>query len=284
MSTHIFRQIRGALQNLNPREVQQMADQPFTIGLLAEDEPGYHRMVQFLLPTGISEEKLRQASAHLLRIQTAADFEQCDLGLAEPHLEHPGRSFYGFDAAHPTAAVERCLEEREDLWIPLARHFLPFRGPVIERLIRKISRENALFALASALPNIVPSFIELPWAVGEFASDIAVLTMNQIRMAFLIAAASDAPVGFIDQRGQIASIITSAFGWRAIARELVSKVPFGCGLIPKGAIAFAGTYVVGLGLERYLRLGSGFTAQEKREEYQEALDRGRMVVRQIVGS
>jgi len=67
----------------------------------------------------------------------------------------------------------------------------------------------------------------------------------------LIAAASDKPVGYSVQKGEIASIVTGAFGWRALARELVGKVPFGVGLIPKGAIAFAGTYVAGLGLDHF---------------------------------
>ncbi|MBI3665740.1 MAG: hypothetical protein HY236_05850, partial [Acidobacteria bacterium] len=68
----------------------------------------------------------------------------------------------------------------------------------------------------------------------------------------------------------------------ALARELVSKVPFGGGLVPKGVIAFAGTYVVGLGLERYQRMGRGLTAEEKREQYSRAFERGRAIVEEIV--
>ena len=101
--------------------------------------------------------------------------------------------------------------------------------------------------------------------------------MNQVRMAFLIAAASDSPVGYREQKAEIASIITGAFGFRAIARELVGKIPFGGGLIPKAAVAFAGTYVVGLSLERYHRVGYGLTRQERRMEYEQALVHGRTV-------
>ncbi len=73
-------------------------------------------------------------------------------------------------------------------------------------MVKKVAKENALFSLATALPDIVP-FISLPWAVGEFASDTAFLTANQIRMAFLLAAANDRDVGYHEQRGEIASII-----------------------------------------------------------------------------
>ena len=89
------------------------------------------------------------------------------------------------------------------------------------------------------------------------------------------AAASDRPVGFLDQKRQIASIVAGAFGWRAMARELTGKIPFGGGLIPKAAIAYAGTYVVGLGLERFYRIGYGLTAAERKGVYQEALASGK---------
>ena len=89
---------------------------------------------------------------------------------------------------------------------------------------------------------MVPNFIELPWAIGEFASDTAFLTANQVRMAFQIAAACGKDVGLGKQKGAVLSIAAGAFGWRALARELVGKIPLGGGLIPKGAIAYAGTY------------------------------------------
>jgi hypothetical protein len=96
-------------------------------------------------------------------------------------------------------------------------------------------------------------------------------------MAFLIAAASDSSVGYREQKAEIASIVTGAFGFRAIARELVGKIPFGGGLIPKAAVAFAGSYVLGLSLERYHRVGYGLTRDERRREYEQALSRGRSV-------
>jgi len=149
---------------------------------------------------------------------------------------------------------------------------------VVERAIFKTSSENALFAVVTALPDVIPSLAELPWSIGEFASDTAFLTINQIRLAFLIAAASGQPVGYSRQRNEIATIVAGAFGWRALARELAGKIPFGCGLIPKGAIAFAGTFVVGMGLDRYHRTGSGFSRSEGREAYRVAYERGKSVV------
>lgn len=281
MSISVLREIRGGLRNLNPSEVRELAEQRFTIGLLAENESAFQHMTRFLAPPGISDQKARQAGRRALRIERTEDFARCDFGLCEAHLEHPSH-FYPFDSSEPGQTVSRFLDRREDLWIPVARHFGAFQDAVVERLIRKIARENALVAVAAAIPNVVPSLAELPWLLGDFASDTAFLTVNQIRLAFLIAAASDAPVGYLEQRGQIASIVTSAFGWRALARELVSKVPFGGGLVPKGLIAFAGTYAVGKGLERYQQVGRGLTAEEKRELYARGYERGRVIVEEIV--
>jgi uncharacterized protein (DUF697 family) len=148
---------------------------------------------------------------------------------------------------------------------------------VVERTIHAVARENALFAVATALPDVVPSLMELPWALGEFASDTVFLTGNQIRMAFLIAAACGKEVGFGEQRGAMLSIAAGAFGWRALARELVGKIPLGGGLIPKGAIAYAGTYAVGKSLEFYYRGNATFTREQRRAVYREALQRGRDV-------
>ena len=173
--------------------------------------------------------------------------------------------------------MARILARREQLSLPLARQFPPFRPPVARRLVHKVAKENALFSIVTALPDIVPSLLELPWAIGQFASDTAFLTMNQIRLAFLLAAASDREVGYREQRKEIASIIASAFGWRALARQLVGKIPLGGGLIPKAAIAYAGTYAVGSSIERLYRIGYGFTPEERREAYQEAFARGKSI-------
>jgi hypothetical protein len=97
-------------------------------------------------------------------------------------------------------------------------------------------------------------------------------------MAFLLAAANDRDIGYHEQRGEIASIIMGAFGWRALARELVGKIPWGGGLVPKAAIAYAGTRVVGMSLERYYRLGKSYTRAERRLAYEDALERGKHLV------
>jgi hypothetical protein len=275
MPAGVLKQIHGAIGNLDPREVRREADKPFCVGLLAGDEQGYARLAGFLLPDGMSDQKAEQAALRIVRVEVAADFERCDFGLVADSGPAPPH-FYKLEEA-----VTRVVECHEDLWVPVARCFPAFRNEVVGRLIAKVSRENALFSIVTSLPNLAP-FLGLAWAVGEFASDTAFLTINQIRLAFLIAASSDSPVGYREQKGQIASIVTSAFGWRAVAREMVSKIPMGGGVVPKAAVAYAGTWVVGTGLDRYQRLGRGLTAGEKQELYARALERGRQLVHEIL--
>jgi len=239
-------------------------------------------MVEFLLPSGKVSYRKRAEAVSLLHRATGADHgEGLDLVLTEQGFPFPAKSF-AFHADQPEETVKAILAAHEELHLPLARNFYPFRQPVVNQVIHTVSRDNALFALVTALPDVIPSLIELPWSVTEFASDTAFLTINQIRMAFLIAAASDKPVGYSLQKAEIAGIVTGAFGFRALARELAGKIPFGGGLIPKGAIAFAATYVEGLGLDRLHRLGYGLSSEERRNSYQAAFERGKGLVETVV--
>ena len=278
MASEIYAQIKSGFRNLSPAQVREMADRRLRIGLIASTSAGFAALKGLLAPP--SPEIPRVEIEHLVdSAEVAGGF---DLVLCESELLAPRRDAFRFDPADPERTVREIVERREDLRLALARNFRAFRRPVIGKIIRAISRENAIFCLLTALPDVVPSLIELPWAAGEFASDTAVLTMNQVRMAFLIAAASDQDVGYREQRAQIAGIVAGAFGWRALARELVGKVPFGGGLIPKAAISYAGTYTVGVGLERLYRIGYGLTREERRRIYEQALERGRAIVNSVV--
>jgi hypothetical protein len=274
MATEVFRQIRTAVHQLNPGAVREAAEQPLSIGLEAVSSETLAAMEDFLAPPGLSRRRRLQLFEGLHRIGDPGTPQSFDIVLSEEGLpEAPGA--FPFHAEDPKRTVRSILRERGDLRLPLASRFPPFRQPVIHGIIQDVAQENALFALFSALPDVLPNVFALGWAAAEFASDTAVLTVNQVRMAFLIAAASDRPVGFLDQKRQVASIVAGAFGWRALARELAGKIPFGGGLIPKAAISYAGTYVVGLSLERFYRIGYGMTAAEREGVYQEALANGR---------
>jgi hypothetical protein len=56
----------------------------------------------------------------------------------------------------------------------------------------------------------------------------------------------------------------------------------GGGLIPKAAVAFAGTYVVGMGLEKVNRTGAGLSKPERKDAYAMAFAKGKEVVAELV--
>jgi hypothetical protein len=274
-------QIKQAISHLNPKEVREMADRLATIELYASSVDAYRQMEEFFAPAETLSAAKRAQMSQLVR-RAGETAEPGLIRVYEAGLPHEAGGFT-FDRSNPKQIVTDILEHHPELSVSLARQIHPFRYPVTNEIIKRVSRENALFSVATAVPSIVP-LLSLPWAVGEFASDTAFLTGNQIRMAFLLAAASDRTVGYREQRAEIGSLFAGAFGWRALARELAGKIPMGGGLIPKAAISFAATYVIGLSLERYYRLGYGYTKEERRRVYEEAFERGKAVVQSIVQS
>ncbi len=275
MAVPILHQVKQALANLNPGEVRESALRPVHIGLAAASHESLAQMEALLVPPHLSARR-RLESLPLIHHLGSGASEHCDIEIYESSLLRPRHAF-SLDLESPEDCLRQILRQRDDLLLPLARQFYPFRKPAAHHVIRSIAKENALFCLATALPDVVPFLAWVPWAVGEFGSDAAFLTVNQIRMGFLLAALSDRTPGYREQRSEIASIIAGAFGWRALARELVGKIPFGGGLVPKAGIAWAGTFAVGLSLERLYRLGYGFTRQERRAVYEEAYDHGRQI-------
>jgi hypothetical protein len=279
MAFAVLRQIKGALSSLNPGAVREDADRVVRISLVAASPESLGRMETFFAPPHFSMERRAEAVRLLVRGPALG----CDLEVYDAALLRPSKGF-ALDLDAPDDCIRRILKKREDLMLPLARNLYPFRKPAAHKIIRAVARENAMFSLATAIPDIVPSLASIPWAVGEFSSDAAFLTMNQIRMAFQLAAVSDRPIGYREQKSEVASIIAGAFGWRALARELVGKVPFGGGLIPKAGIAYAATFAVGLSLERLYRLGYGFTRDERKAVYEEAFQHGKQIAGMLLDS
>jgi hypothetical protein len=273
--------IKKAINTLNPKQVRDMSERSLDIVLHASDQGSYEQMENFLLQD-LKPGRRRESAALLSRYSQSGSSPQHDLAIYDRFSTAPANALI-FDPDRPQKMVEKALSKQDDLAVALAKSFVPFRKPFVDRVIAKTCRENTLFSLATALPDIIPNVIELPWALAEFASDTAFLTMNQVRMAFLIAAASDREVGYMDQKSEIATVIGSAFGWRAIARQLVGKIPFGGGLIGKAAIAYAGTKVLGYSLDRFYSIGFTHSRAERDHMYADAYRQGRRVATKILG-
>ncbi len=272
--------IKKALTALNPNEIREQSERSVRVALHAADNEAYSRLENFFLED-LSPGRRRHSAALLTRAPLSAsaplpDLEVFDASAADGRMVVPAQALI-FHPDHPKQFIYKALSQHAKLGVPLAKSFVPFRRPFVERVIAKTCRENTLFSVATALPDIIPNIIELPWAVAEFASDTAFLTMNQVRMAFLLAAASDREVGYASQKSELAMVLGSAFGWRALAKQLVGKIPFGGGLIAKAAVAYAGTKVLGLSLDHYYSIGFTYTRDERDRLYADAFQQGKKV-------
>lgn len=273
MNLNLLKDIKNAYANLKPGGVRDLAEKSVSVGIITSTDEKADFIRSFL----------GQTESTVERVTESAPASNFDLLLVEPDFPKPAGAFE-FRFRNPDWTLDNILDAHQELEVALARNYPAFREKVVDRIINRTAQENALFSVVTALPNVIPSFLELPWAMGEFASDTAFLTMNQVRMAFLIAASNDHAIGYEQQKFELGTIVLGAFGWRALARELVGKIPLGGGLIPKAAIAYAGSYVVGKGLDKLHRTGSGFDKKERRALYDAAVEKGKRVVGQIVDS
>lgn len=175
--------------------------------------------------------------------------------------------------------AERLIEERPDLMLSMARRFPGLRPMVSQRIIKETAIANAEFAMLSALPGVIPIIGALlpPGAIA----DIIVLTKNQGMMLFKLAAIHDLPLDASSRSRDLAPLLANAFGWRAIARELVGGVPGGIGMVARGTIAYAGTVAVGKGVLKLYETGNQPTRAQINQFYREALASARGTIQGI---
>jgi uncharacterized protein (DUF697 family) len=189
----------------------------------------------------------------------------------------PGAAIYGIqDIGDWLRTAQRILDQRPDLALALARRFPGFRPEVSRRIVRDTALANAEFAMANALPGVFPALaLLLPTAsVG----DMLMLAKNQALMLFRLAAAHGHSLELRDRARDLGPLLGNAFGWRAVAREVVGVVPGGVGLIARGVIAYAGTVALGEALLRLYAMGQKPSRAQINRYYREALADAREAV------
>ncbi len=156
-----------------------------------------------------------------------------------------------------------------DLHMATARRMPGLRASYARQLINATAFTNASYALASALPEQIP-IISIPFA----AADILVLTKNQAMLVYKLALAHGAPPEFQARIREVLPVLGGAFAWRQIARTLVGLIPI-WGVVPKVAIAYAGTYSTGIVAWRWFASGELISGARLKEITDEALRIGR---------
>jgi hypothetical protein len=69
--------------------------------------------------------------------------------------------------------------------------------------------------------------------------------------------------------------VKQRFVWRQIARTLIGFIPV-WGILPKTAISYAGTYVIGHGVLQWYLTGRHISKDQMRQLYAQALERGKV--------
>jgi uncharacterized protein (DUF697 family) len=162
--------------------------------------------------------------------------------------------------------------------LALARTLPALQRPIFERLIEDASRANATYALTAALAETVP-VVSAPLNVA----DMVVLTKNQLLLAYRIALGAGKSGRPRDLMTEIVGVLGSGFLLRQSARSLVGLVPV-AGIVPKVAVAYAGTWAVGQAVVAWATKGERVSRQAVGEFYRAARDRGRELARRLVGS
>jgi uncharacterized protein (DUF697 family) len=126
--------------------------------------------------------------------------------------------------------------------IAVGRRLVPLREAVASKLTRDAARNALKVSLASAVVDHIPL---LGAVAGVFASAGDMVAITGIQMMLLLnieAAYGNDPD--VQRMWQLLPVVGGGFGWRMLARQASGFIPV-AGIAIKGAIAYAGTIVVG---------------------------------------
>lgn len=274
----LSRNIREILQiskELTTEEVRELADRPFRIALIGSPTRTHDVSEQLLEGLPPAE---RDRSRQYLVCSTRLPDEPTDIvidcgGATEAIV---GEHYTWLLPEQDQQVAKRIVSDLPGLVVALARRFPLFREPATEHLIKEASRVNGQIAMLSAIPGIIPiASVFLPPAT---VADIVLLTKNQILLLLKIAAALGLSYHTRDRLREIVPVVAGAMGWRSLAREFVGIVPGGVGVLVKGAIAYAGTYVVGRSAYWYWTTGEQLSRKQKERIYRQMLEEATRVL------
>ncbi|MCE5324135.1 hypothetical protein LLG46_12590 [bacterium] len=294
ISTKLVSQIWKAFKQLNPANVGREAGREVKLGivgsqnvvqdavayLLKDDAAAYDKAGDVLL---LLPEPIDPAANDLLK--------KCDIILKWTDCKvkitalAPERIFEFATGGDIESIIMDILHEPSLKYahLPLAKAFPAFRPEVGVQVIQNVSVENTVFVISTSLGNVIPNPLQPLASVAESVGDMVVLTANQFRMVFKLAAAYDRRLGYKEQMPELMSVLGAAFGWRSIARELMGMIPLGGGIVPKAAIAFAGTWAVGDAAAYYYRTGRKLTNEEIKQRFEAAMAKGKVTVEDLMG-
>lgn len=171
--------------------------------------------------------------------------------------------------------VPTVLELLPQQHIALGRQFPLFRLPIARQLINEACFSNAAYSFSTGLAEIVP-VLDIPLNM----TDMLVLTKSQAFLAYKLGLLLGFSTRWQDYVTEFGSVIGTGFLWRQVARGLIGLIP-AWGIVPKVAVAYAGTYVVGNAILGWYLTGKNLTPKQMRALYSQAFERGKEYARKL---
>jgi uncharacterized protein (DUF697 family) len=153
--------------------------------------------------------------------------------------------------------------------LALGRQFPLFRTTIARQLINDTCLSNAAYSFSTGVAQIVP-VLDIPLNV----TDMIVLTKSQAFLAYKLGLLFGFSTHWQDYVTEFGGVIGSGFLWRQTARQLVGLIPV-WGIIPKVAVSYSGTYVVGHTMLGWYLTGRHLSSKQMRALSVQAFTRGK---------
>jgi len=162
--------------------------------------------------------------------------------------------------------------------IAVGRRLPALRETVCAKLTRDAAMNSLKIAGASALADKIP-FVGI--VLGAFASagDMVAITGIQMMLMLQIGAVFGKEPD-MQRMWELLPIVGGGFGWRMLSRELSGFIPV-AGIFIKGAIAYAGTIVVGESVTFYFLHGRHMSPNDASTVYADAKSAAMRLGREI---
>ncbi|HZY98507.1 MAG TPA: hypothetical protein VFE36_02955 [Candidatus Baltobacteraceae bacterium] len=149
--------------------------------------------------------------------------------------------------------------------IAVGRRLPPLRESVAAKLTRDAAANALKVSIASAVVDHIPVLGVVLGAVASAGDMVAITGIQMMLMLHIEAAYGRDPD--VQRMWQLLPVVGAGFGWRALAREVSGFIPV-AGIPLKGAIAYAGTIVVGEGVAFFLEHGKHMSKGQAAQIYE----------------
>jgi uncharacterized protein (DUF697 family) len=178
-----------------------------------------------------------------------------------------------------TRVFPHLVDASRGVEIAVGRRLPVLRESVAAKLTRDAAGNALKVALASAVVDHIPVVGVILGAVAS-AGDMVAITGIQVMLMLHVEAAYGRDPD-VQRIWQLLPVIGGGFGWRALARELSGFVPV-AGIAIKGAIAYAGTIVVGEGVTFFLEHGKQMSNKQAAQIYARTKDEAMRFGRDLI--